>query len=167
MRRTEGPPVGRISEPTQKGGRIKGVPVLKSPNIALAREAEEKGFIHELTIRQQEVIRRRYPEGGKPGSLSVIGDDLSLTREAVRQREARAFKNIQRLKAGKPRLTGGLPRREDVDVNEVIRLYVKENKSGPQIADLLGCSERLVFRRLESAGVPRRRRVDLEKSRGS
>jgi len=156
MRRIEGPPVGRISESIHKGGRIKGVPVLKAPNIALVREAEEKGFIQELPIRQQEVIKRRYPRDGNPGSLSVIGDDLNLTRERVRQREAQAFKNIQRLKEGKPPFFSGNTR-EDVNVDEVVRLYVEEGKTYEEIVKQLDCGYGTVKKRLDLARTPRRR----------
>src|SRR3989344_3641677 len=157
MTRIEGPPVGRISEPIQKGGRIKGVPVLKPPNIALAREAGEKGFIQKLSIGQQEVIRRRYSiDGNPPLSLSVIGDYLHLTREEVRQLETRGFRNIQRLKEGKPPLVKGGCHRTDIDVSEVIRLYIEENKTSRQIERLFMCGHMTVLRRLHANRITTR-----------
>ena len=142
----------------QKRGYMKGVAVLKSPNVELVREAEEKGFIQKLPIEQQEVIKKRYPTDGTPPlSLSVIGDDLSLTRERVRQREAQAFKNIKRLKEGKPQTDMGRPRR-DIDVSEATRLYTIEGKTEEEIATIMGCSEATISRRLRAAGVPTRPR---------
>ena len=158
MRRIEGSPVGGINESMQKGKYIKGVSILKAPNIALVREADKKGFIQKLPIGQQEVIGRRYPEDGKSGdSLSVIGDDLNLTREGVRQREVRAFKDIQRLKEGKPQTGMGRPL-HDIDVSEATRLYTVEGKTGSEIANIMHCSHSTIYDRLRAADVPIRSR---------
>lgn len=155
MRRIEGPPVGRISESIRKRGRPKGVPTLRPANIALVREAEEKGFLQDLPARQVDIIERRYSEDGKSETLSVIGVDLSLTKERVRQLETRALKNIQKLKEGKPLSVHG-NFRTDIYVDEVVRLYVEQGKTYEEIAKQLDCSIGAVRNRL--AETPRRRR---------
>ena len=135
----------------QKRGHIKGVLVLKPPNIALVREAEEKGFIQELPIRQQEVIRRRYPQDGKPKTLSQIADDMNITRQGVSQKEGQALRRIRRLLEGKNQTDQGRPR-EDIDINEVVRLYTKEKKTKKEIARLMHCSKDVISDRLKVAG---------------
>ncbi|OGH37718.1 MAG: hypothetical protein A3B44_00420 [Candidatus Levybacteria bacterium RIFCSPLOWO2_01_FULL_38_21] len=157
MGRIEGPPVGEISESMQKRrGYIKGVPVLKPANVELVRAGEEKGLIDELPSGLQEVLLQRYPGEGKPRSLSDIGSDTNITREAVRQKEARALRKIRRLLEGKRQTNAGRPR-DDIDVNEVVRLYTVEEKTMREIADLMTCSKDVISGRLRAAGTPTRR----------
>ncbi len=156
MRRIEGSPVGGVGESIEKGKYIKGVPVLKAPNIALVREAREKGFIDKLPSGIQEVLEQRYPQEGRPITLLDIGSDMQITKERVRQKEASALRRIKRLLEGK-RQTEGEPR-GDIDVNEVIRLYIEEKKTMIEIANLMDCSFSTISNRLKAAGVPTRSR---------
>jgi hypothetical protein len=54
-------------------------------------------------------------------------------------------------------------RRIEVDVQEIVRLYVEEGLRGQAIADRLGCGVGLVYARLAAAGVRTSRRARLDR----
>jgi hypothetical protein len=54
-------------------------------------------------------------------------------------------------------------RKVEVDTEEIVRLYTEEGLRGRAIAERLGCTDALVYARLESAGVPRSRRARLDR----
>ena len=70
-----------------------------SPEETLVRESLQKDLHHllsELTTREREVIQMRFGFGGeKPFSLAEIGRCLELSRERVRQIEAKALQKLR------------------------------------------------------------------------
>ena len=63
----------------------------------LARQEEVKELLGRLTDREQQVIRLRYGLGEeRPQTLEEIGSMLGVTRERVRQIEARAMEKLRR-----------------------------------------------------------------------
>ena len=63
----------------------------------LARQEEVKELLGSLTDREQQVIRLRYGLGEeRPQTLEEIGSMLGVTRERVRQIEARAMEKLRR-----------------------------------------------------------------------
>ncbi|MFM7439475.1 MAG: sigma-70 family RNA polymerase sigma factor, partial [Snowella sp.] len=70
-----------------------------SPEDILANESlrkELKNLIGDLTEREQEVVTLRYGfQDGTAYSLSDIGRLLSLSRERVRQIEAKALQKLR------------------------------------------------------------------------
>ena len=70
-----------------------------SPEETLVRESLQKDLQHllsELTSREREVIQMRFGFGGeKPFSLAEIGRCLELSRERVRQIEAKALQKLR------------------------------------------------------------------------
>ena len=63
----------------------------------LARQEEVKELLGSLTDREQQVIRLRYGLGEeRPQTLEEIGRMLGVTRERVRQIEARAMEKLRR-----------------------------------------------------------------------
>jgi len=155
MRRIEGPPVEGISESTQKRGRrIKGIPALKDKDTELVREAVEMGWMERLPVRQKKTLIERF---GELKTLKQVGAGMgNITREAVRQAENKALRNLGRIKEGKPPLISNNPR-TDISVAEVVSLY-EGGKTYKEIADLLACNINTVKNRLNSAGTLRRRR---------
>ena len=70
-----------------------------SPEETLMRESLQKDLqclLSELTTREREVIQMRFGFGGeKPFSLAEIGRCLELSRERVRQIEAKALQKLR------------------------------------------------------------------------
>ena len=70
-----------------------------SPEETLVRESLQKDLhflLSELTSREREVIQMRFGFGGeKPFSLAEIGRCLELSRERVRQIEAKALQKLR------------------------------------------------------------------------
>ena len=70
-----------------------------SPEETLMRESLQKDLhflLSELTTREREVIQMRFGFGGeKPYSLAEIGRCLELSRERVRQIEAKALQKLR------------------------------------------------------------------------
>ena len=63
----------------------------------LARQEEVQELLGSLTEREQQVIRLRYGLGEeRPQTLEEIGSMLGVTRERVRQIEARAMEKLRR-----------------------------------------------------------------------
>lgn len=63
----------------------------------LARQEEVQELLGNLTEREQQVIRLRYGLGEeRPQTLEEIGSMLGVTRERVRQIEARAMEKLRR-----------------------------------------------------------------------
>lgn len=63
----------------------------------LARQEEVRELLDTLTEREQQVVRMRYGLGEeKPQTLEEIGSALGVTRERVRQIEARAMEKLRR-----------------------------------------------------------------------
>jgi RNA polymerase nonessential primary-like sigma factor len=62
-------------------------------------ESERLGlWLSRLTVRQYEVMRRRFGLGGAPvQSLAEIGRDLGITRERARQIQEEAMKKLRKL----------------------------------------------------------------------
>jgi RNA polymerase nonessential primary-like sigma factor len=73
-----------------------------SPEDAMMREALMRDLQHlltDLTTREQDVIRMRFGLGtGRPYSLAEIGRELDLSRERVRQIEAKALQKLRQPK---------------------------------------------------------------------
>jgi RNA polymerase nonessential primary-like sigma factor len=73
-----------------------------SPEEALMREALHRDLqqlLTDLTTREQDVIRMRFGLGdGQPYSLAEIGRALDLSRERVRQIEAKALQKLRQPK---------------------------------------------------------------------
>ena len=73
-----------------------------SPEETLMRESLQKDLhylLSELTSREREVIQMRFGFGGeKPFSLAEIGRCLELSRERVRQIEAKALQKLRQPK---------------------------------------------------------------------
>ena len=63
----------------------------------LARQEEVRELLGSLTEREQQVIRLRYGLGEeRPQTLEEIGSMLGVTRERVRQIEARAMEKLRK-----------------------------------------------------------------------
>ncbi|MFV0321874.1 MAG: RNA polymerase factor sigma-32 [Alphaproteobacteria bacterium] len=62
------------------------------------------GFLPE---RDQEILRRRFLVS-EPDTLEAIGQDLNISRERVRQLEARAYKNLAKVVKQKAQELGGM-----------------------------------------------------------
>lgn len=63
----------------------------------IARHEEVKELLDQLTDRERQIIRLRYGlEDGKPYTLEEIGEKLGVTRERVRQIEARALEKLRK-----------------------------------------------------------------------
>ncbi len=54
--------------------------------------SEINTVLSQLADREQEILRRRFGLGGVPQTLDEIGEHLGITRERVRQLEARALR---------------------------------------------------------------------------
>ena len=62
----------------------------------LVQKEEVSELLESLTERERQVIRLRYGlEDGKPHTLEEIGNELDVTRERVRQIEARAMEKLR------------------------------------------------------------------------
>ena len=57
-----------------------------------------------------------------------------------------------------------LVQRLDLDVAEIVRLYLEEGLRGPAIARHMGCSDAVIYARLAEAGVLKTRRAPLDES---
>ena len=63
----------------------------------LVEQEEVKELLEQLSDREQQVIRLRYGLGNeKTHTLEEIGDILGVTRERVRQIEARAMEKLRK-----------------------------------------------------------------------
>src|SRR5437867_2278916 len=51
--------------------------------------------------------------------------------------------------------------RLDIDAREIVRLYVEDGLRGRAIAQRIGCSDAVVYQRLQEAGVSRPRKKSL------
>jgi RNA polymerase nonessential primary-like sigma factor len=73
-----------------------------SPEEVLMHESLQKdleNLMSDLTTREQEVIQLRFGlKNGKPYSLADIGRELELSRERVRQIEAKALQKLRQPK---------------------------------------------------------------------
>ncbi len=59
-------------------------------------EEELKGVLSELTPREEEVIRLRYGlDDGRPRTLEEVGKEFNVTRERIRQIEAKALRKLR------------------------------------------------------------------------
>lgn len=60
------------------------------------KELEEKtrAILATLTPREEKVLRMRFGIGEKPNTLDEVGKDFFVTRERVRQIEAKALKKL-------------------------------------------------------------------------
>ena len=62
----------------------------------LVQKEEVSELLEALNERERQVIRLRYGlEDGKPHTLEEIGNELDVTRERVRQIEARAMEKLR------------------------------------------------------------------------
>ena len=62
----------------------------------LVQKEEVKELLESLNDRERQVIRLRFGlEDGKTHTLEEIGDELNVTRERVRQIEARAMEKLR------------------------------------------------------------------------
>ena len=70
----------------------------------LLREALEE-ILHELSPREEKVIRLRYGlDDNRPRTLEEVGKEFNVTRERIRQIEAKALRKLrQRSRSGKLR----------------------------------------------------------------
>lgn len=137
-----------ISEPSEgsKAGRV------KRDRADFVRTAEERGLIDKLPPDMQEVLRQRYPQEGKPKTLSQIGVNLKITAQGVKQKETRALKRVRRLLEGKEQAgRRGRPRVE-ININLVARQYFVQGMSLKEIAGSLGVSDRTLLNRLREVG---------------
>ena len=63
----------------------------------LVRKEEVKELLEALTDRESQVIRLRFGlEDGRSHTLEEIGEMLGVTRERVRQIEARAMEKLRK-----------------------------------------------------------------------
>lgn len=67
--------------------------------------------------------------------------------------------------AGVPRRPSPARVRRGISDDEIARLYTDEGRTAAEIADRLGCSTSLVYARLASQGVIRRRRAPRRRMR--
>ena len=66
------------------------------PSEAYVPALHADGALGTLSSREQEVLRMRFGlEDGKPRTLEEIGDMFAVTRERVRQIEARALHKLR------------------------------------------------------------------------
>src|SRR3989344_7773006 len=131
-------------------------PRVKEELRELVREARVKGLIDKLPTGMQKVLEQRYPAEGEPKALMGIGYDMGgITRERVRQKEVKALRRLRRLEEGKRQIESGP--RDDIDVNEVIRLYTIEGNTKKEIASLMGCHYTTISSRLKAESVPIRK----------
>jgi len=137
-----------------KEDKVKRSAVLKEEDLMLVKEAVEKSWLERLLPRQRETIIKRFLEFK---TLEQVGFEIgNVSREGVRQAEIRALRNIQKIKEGKaPARGSGHP--VEIQINDVVRRYLEEEKSPREIAEELSCSLSTVKNKLELAGVPRRR----------
>lgn len=72
--------------------------VIKSPDVIIQQTALPKDWQHKikrLFPREREVIQRRYSQiNGKRDTLQAIGNDLGISRQAVKQIEVKALKKL-------------------------------------------------------------------------
>jgi len=62
----------------------------------LVQKEEVQELLESLNDRERQVIRLRFGlEDGKTHTLEEIGDELNVTRERVRQIEARAMEKLR------------------------------------------------------------------------
>jgi RNA polymerase primary sigma factor len=69
-----------------------------SPFDAAAASLEKRALIEQLSRleeREEEVLRSRFGINGFPQTLAEIGDNMGITRERVRQIEARALGKLR------------------------------------------------------------------------
>jgi RNA polymerase primary sigma factor len=94
----------RVGPGTEDEGREFGetlpqqtAPLIEDELIHEALVSQIHTVLGELQPREQEVMRLRFGlEGGEPQTLQQIGDRLHLSRERVRQIEARAKEKLRR-----------------------------------------------------------------------
>ena len=65
-------------------------------NTLMERTHQLDRILETLTPREQTVIRRRFGIGqDQPWTLEQVGQSLSVTRERIRQIEAKALKKLK------------------------------------------------------------------------
>ena len=53
-------------------------------------------ILHKLTPREEKVLRLRYGiDDGRPRTLEEVGHEFNVTRERIRQIEAKALKKLR------------------------------------------------------------------------
>lgn len=104
----------RLAPPTRKLTYIKLISYLKMFNIPanpelrarpkdhfdLIRQAQSQGLIGQLSPREQAVLTARYLTH-PPKTLQTLSEELSLTRERIRQIESKSIKNLNDYLSGK------------------------------------------------------------------
>jgi RNA polymerase primary sigma factor len=93
-------PVGQDEEGSRELGDTLAQQAVPSPADDLFHHtllAQVRLALGELDAKEREVVVRRFGlHGGDPETLQQIGDDLGLSRERVRQIEARAKERLRR-----------------------------------------------------------------------
>jgi RNA polymerase primary sigma factor len=84
----------------------------------------------ELTAREQEVIKRRYAlDGGEPETLEHISGDHGVTRERIRQIEAKALRKMRNKKVMKA-LSAALEAEDTIDLVFSNRKIITDEQIG-------------------------------------
>jgi RNA polymerase primary sigma factor len=79
------------------------------------RAEEVRTLLAALNLREQRILRLRFGIGCKDGhTLGQIGKEFSVTRERIRQLEARALAKLRRSKGSSERSTSGRRGANDV-----------------------------------------------------
>lgn len=87
-----------LDAPVREGESASYLDLLEDPNITpleeqIIRKAmahEVRCLLHELTPREEKILRMRFGFDGSPKTLEEIGSKLNLSRERVRQIEKKA-----------------------------------------------------------------------------
>ena len=79
-------------------------PETYAQNQAMKEMVDE--MLSELPVREEKILRMRYGlDDGKPKTLEEVGKECNVTRERIRQIEAKAIRRLQNMNA---RRSGGL-----------------------------------------------------------
>lgn len=93
---------GDPDRPPRELADTEGVSSAEFELIAKTRREEIAGMVDKLPAREAHVIRLRFGLGSEgPMTLAEIGKHLNLSRERVRQIEARAQAQLRRMAAGR------------------------------------------------------------------
>ena len=75
-------------------------PVEVASNVALREQLDK--LLHQLTEREREVLKLRFGlEDGYPRTLEEVGHIFEVTRERIRQIEAKALKKLRQPRRNK------------------------------------------------------------------